>query len=210
MIKKEILEFMHHAEKLKHVLRHSWLSNGMQESAAEHSWRMSLMAMMMADKVEHKIDLCKALKMIIVHDIAEAEAGDVPAFMHKERAEVKKLEKESIEKIKEKYKDPAFNEICELWLEYEEGKTPEAIFVKALDKIEVRIQHNEADIKTWIDVEYPRSQFVSDRFCEHDKFLKEFNELVKEESKNKIIKESAKDFDEILKEVEELRHSDKE
>jgi putative hydrolase of HD superfamily len=81
----------------------------------------------------------------------------------------------------------------------------EAKFVKALDKIEVRLQHNEAKIDTWSDIEYPRSMYVSDKYCDYDEFLKDFNGLIKEEAKNKIKKESDKNIDEILKQAEELK-----
>ena len=67
------------------------------------------------------------------------------------------------------------------------------------------MQHIEADISTWNDIEYPRSQYVEDKYCEHDKFLREFNKALKAKAKKKIEKESDKDFNEVLKEAEILR-----
>lgn len=202
---KEILDFVHHVEKLKQILRHSWLSDGRQESVAEHTWRMSLMAILLVPELERKVDLCKALKMIAVHDLSEVDTVDVPAFLKSKRKKQKEIEKESMRKLKEKYDDPVIDEIYDLWWEYEEGKTPEAKFAKALDKVELRIQHNEADIKTWNNVEFPRALYVAEKFCEHDRFLKEFNESVVEESIKKIKRESSKNIKEIERLAEKLK-----
>lgn len=198
---RKILELIHHAEKLKFELRHSWLSNGRQESVAEHTWRMSIMALLMHSKLKKKVDMCKVMKIIAVHDLSEAEVGDVPAFMLKKREKQKILEKESMYMLKQKYKDKSTDEIYKLWIEYEENKTLESKFVKALDKLDVRIQHNEAKMKTWNEIEFVRSQYAADEYCAYDPFLKKFNELIKKESKNKIINESKKDFKKIAKQA---------
>ncbi len=71
-------------------------------------------------------------------------------------------------------------------------------------KRELRTQHNEADIGTWNEIEYPRSQYVADGFCGHDEFLRELNGLIKKESREKIFSESGKDIEEILKKADEL------
>jgi putative hydrolase of HD superfamily len=75
-----ILEIVKLGEKLKCELRHSWLSDGRQESVAEHTWRVSLMAMLLEPYLDNKLDIVKLLKMIIIHDLVEAEAKDIPAF----------------------------------------------------------------------------------------------------------------------------------
>ncbi|MBN8999319.1 MAG: HD domain-containing protein, partial [Rhizobiales bacterium] len=68
-----LLEFFALAERLKMELRHSWLSNGRQESVAEHTWLMALMAITLAPTLEHPVDLGHVLKLIIVHDLAEVK-----------------------------------------------------------------------------------------------------------------------------------------
>lgn len=77
---KKILEFLHIAENLKKLIRHSWLSDGRQESVAEHTWRMSLMFLLVEPHLGIKVDTQKTLEMIIIHDIIEALVGDIPAF----------------------------------------------------------------------------------------------------------------------------------
>jgi len=75
-----ILDFYRLAERLKRELRHSWLSDGRRESVAEHSWSMSLLALLAHRHLEQPVEIERVLKMIIIHDLVEALAGDVPFF----------------------------------------------------------------------------------------------------------------------------------
>lgn len=86
-----ILQVIALAEKLKYEMRHSWLSNGRQESVAEHTWRMSLMAVLVQPYLDKTVQMEKLLKMVIIHDLVEAEAGDIPAFdtMNSEELQLK-------------------------------------------------------------------------------------------------------------------------
>lgn len=204
MNSKQILQFLHEVEKLKQELRHSWLSNWRQESVAEHSWRLWFMVILLASKLDQKIDIEKALKISVIHDLNEAYVWDVPAFASN-HSQQGKDEMDNIIKLKERFNSPVMDEIYDLWLDYENCNSIEAKFVKSLDKLEVRIQHNEAEISTWNDVEYPRSLFAADKYCDFDSFIKEFNELVKEESRLKIAKESNKNIIDVEKEAEEMK-----
>ena len=75
-----ILKVLTLAERLKFELRHSYTSNGRQESVAEHSWRMSLMAVLIEPLLKQKVNTARLLKMIIIHDLVEAEASDISAL----------------------------------------------------------------------------------------------------------------------------------
>ena len=78
---QSILVFLKKAEKLKTELRHSWTSNTQrQESVAEHCWSACLIAILLFKELQEPVDQLKVLKMIVVHDLAEAIAGDIPAF----------------------------------------------------------------------------------------------------------------------------------
>lgn len=152
-----IMQVLRLAEKLKFEMRHSWLSNGRQESVAEHTWRVGLMAVLIEPYIEEKLDMAKLLKMIMIHDLVEAEAKDVPAFdtlFDTERKEQKQLaEQTAMENIKAMLKEEPGKELQELWLEFEAKKTFEAKVANALDKLEAQLQHNEASIDTWLEVE---------------------------------------------------------
>jgi putative hydrolase of HD superfamily len=186
---RTILDFLALAERLKCELRHSWLSNGRQESVAEHSWQMALMAMLMHRHLEGPVDLGKTLKMILTHDLVEAEVGDVPYFDRSERKTMKAArERAAIELIRTRLGGAIGQEIYDLWHEYEAKQTLEAKFAGALDHLEVQAQHNLADIRTWTPIEYDLVYTKMDQACAHDPFLAAFCEAVKEQSEAKMRK----------------------
>ena len=75
---QKYIEFLNVIEKLKCNTRHSWTSSGRQESVAEHSWRLAVMAMLCADEYPN-VDINKVIKMCLIHDWGEAITGDIPA-----------------------------------------------------------------------------------------------------------------------------------
>lgn len=183
---QNILKFFHEVEALKKLLRHSWLSSNRQESVAEHTWRMTMMALVLYDQLEHKVDLPKTLKMLVLHDLAEIYTGDHHAWKGKlagkhqnEKSAIKKIL--SILKNRDKEK-----ELFDLWLEFENNETYEAQFAQAVDKLEVLIQHNEADISTWNKTEFGFNLVYGDDKVGFSEFLKKLRKLIKKESENKI------------------------
>ena len=182
-----ILGFLRVAERLKCELRHSWLSTGRQESVAEHTWQMALMALVTYRHLEQPVAIDRVLKMILVHDLVEAEVGDVPFFETGSAKEQKsKLEQAAITKIRGMLDPATGGEIFELFQEYEGLQSLEAKFAKALDNLEVQLQHNLADLKTWEEVEYGLVYTKMDRFCAHDRYLRELCAAVKHEAEEKM------------------------
>lgn len=186
---QEILSFISKAEKLKLEMRHSWLSNNRQESVAEHTWRMSLMAILLRDRLDEKVDLEKVLKMIIIHDLVEIEAGDVSALeiLRDPSLKQSKQEKEAlaIENIKSELGHNLGNEIHKLWHEFESKETPESKFANALDKLEVQIQHNHAPMDTWEEIEF-EMVYMMDKHVLHDEELMAFKDLVVNQAEQKM------------------------
>ncbi len=184
---KRILDFLALSERLKFELRHSWLSNGRQESVAEHSWQMALMALLMHRHLEQPVDIEKTLKMILVHDLVEAEVGDVPFFEKGERKRLKAArEQMAIEKIRGALDPATGQEIYDLWQEYEVKATVEARFATALDHLEVQVQHNLADFATWEPIEHDLVYTKMDGPCAVDPFLAAFCAAVKEQAEGKM------------------------
>lgn len=184
-----VLNVVNLGEKLKSELRHSWLSNGRQESVAEHTWRVSLMAMLIEPYLDQEIDTAKMLKMIIIHDLVEAEAKDIPAFdtMNNEQLREQKAQKEmkAIQRIRETLKGDLGRDVYNLWIEFEHKQTYEAKVANALDKLEAQIQHNEADISTWIEIEYEMS-FMMGKHTDFSPVLSQLKELIEEEAEDKL------------------------
>jgi putative hydrolase of HD superfamily len=162
------------AERLKRELRHSWLSDGRRESVAEHTWFMALMALLTHKRLEQPVSLERVLSMAIVHDLAEVEVGDIPYFETGDRkAKKAELELAAIERIAKMLPAPEGEMVKQLWLEFEDGTTPEARFVRALDHLEVQVQHNLADLSTWEPVEHGLVYTKMDERCAHDAFLRQ-------------------------------------
>ncbi|CAG9623652.1 HD domain-containing protein [Sutcliffiella rhizosphaerae] len=186
---QKVLEIIKLGEKLKYELRHSWLSNGRQESVAEHTWRVSLMAMLIEPYLKEKVNSSRMLKMIIIHDLVEADAGDIPAFDTLNNLAIREQkatnEIKSIEKIRDILGNDLGKEFYELWFEFEEKNTYEAKVANALDKLEAQIQHNEADISTWLDIEYEMS-FLLDKHVEFDTNLQIFKDLIEDTAIKKM------------------------
>jgi putative hydrolases of HD superfamily len=153
----QILSVVGLGEQLKRTLRHSWLSDGRHESVAEHTWRMSLMALLVAPHIDSTVNSERLLKMVIVHDLVEAIAGDIPAFelcySAEAQASKKRQEEEAMLMIADMLPNVNSVEIRALWMKFESGSSLEAKVANALDKLEAQIQHNEANISTWLDVE---------------------------------------------------------
>ena len=90
---QNLFDFYMEAEKLKRTLRHSWTSDSnRQERTAEHSWMLCLIALTLFDQLKVKIDQLKVVKILIIHDLAEAIVGDIPAFDVKRRKDKKERE----------------------------------------------------------------------------------------------------------------------
>lgn len=184
-----IMEVIKLGEKLKKEMRHSWLSDGRQESVAEHTWRVSLMAVLIEPYIEQKMDTAKLLKMIIIHNLVEAEATDIPAFDTMNDAALKqqkqKNELKAIDNIRQTLGGDIGQEVYDLWMEFEEKQTFEAKVANALDKLEAQIQHNEADIETWLPIEHQMS-FMMDRHTNFHPTLTLLKEIIEEEAESKL------------------------
>ena len=184
-----IYSFIHQAEKLKNELRHSFTSAGRQESVAEHTWRMALMAILIGSKLDKKVNFEKLLKMIVIHDIVEIEAGDIPVPRMVGNDALQKMKRENelkaIEHIRRYFGSDTGEEIYSLWNEFEAAESYEAKVALALDKLEVQIQHNEADIATWEPVEYSLV-YSRDKYVAFDSFLAELKNIIVNESEEKM------------------------
>ncbi|MBI2327674.1 HD domain-containing protein [Candidatus Curtissbacteria bacterium] len=184
---KKLLDFVQKSEKLKTLLRHSWLSSGRQESVAEHSWRIALMAILLKDYLKIKINLEKVLAMIIVHDLPEIFAGDHHAWKGRLKNKFA-LEKKGLNKLLKTLPPKQKTKIFNLWREYEDKKTAEAKFAKALDKLETIDQHNLADLKTWVKEEYGYNLVHGKEEVKFDKVLQDLKKLIDKQTEMKVKK----------------------
>lgn len=182
-----ILDVLRLAERLKFELRHSWTSEGRQESVAEHAYQMALMALLLHPHLEHEVDLGRTLEIVLVHDLVEAEAGDVVFFDTGEaKAQKAAREEAAIAHLRAMLPAPTGQRVYELWHEFEAGETAEAQFAGALDHLEVQIQHNLADFSSWEEVERGLVYSKTASRAGHDAFLEAFAAAVIEEAEQKM------------------------
>ncbi|MFA4834275.1 MAG: HD domain-containing protein [Patescibacteria group bacterium] len=182
---KNIIIFLNDIERLKSVTRHSWTSTGRQESVPEHCWRMALMAMILKENFPG-VDIARVTEMCLIHDFGEVYDGDVPAFL--KNSEHKLIEEKAIKKVIEPLSENLQNRIIAIYKEFEDWVTPEAKLAKAIDKLEVLIQHNEADISTWIPKEYELNLTHGLEYNKYNDFIKSFRNIVDQMTRDKILK----------------------
>lgn len=184
-----ILKVLTLAERLKFELRHSYSSNGRQESVAEHTWRMSLMAVLIEPLLNQKVDTARLLKMIIIHDLVEAEAKDISALdvLRDPSIKIQKAarEKQAIENLRINLKETNGHEIYDLFYEFENKDTYESKVANALDKLEVQLQHNHADFATWEEIEYDMC-YMMDKHVLFDETLIELKKQIEASAEQKM------------------------
>lgn len=148
---REYLEILHIAERLKDTPRHCTTSKGRTESVAEHSWRISLMAMLLRHEFP-EVNIDKVVDMCLIHDLGECFTGDIPTFIKtdSDRAVEDDLLAEWVKSLPKELSE----DISCLYKEMEEQRTPEAKLYKSLDKLEALIQHNESPLDTWSENEF--------------------------------------------------------
>ncbi|MBC8152211.1 MAG: HD domain-containing protein [Bacteroidetes bacterium] len=184
-----ILKVLTLAERLKFELRHSYTSSGRQESVAEHTWRMALMGVLIEPLLKQRIDTARLLKMVIIHDLVEAEARDISALdvLRNPSIKAQKIEDErkAIENLRSSLMETNGQEIYDLFYEFENKETYESKIANALDKLEVQLQHNHADFSTWEEIEYDMS-YMMDKHVQFDETLSELKRQIEADAETKM------------------------
>ncbi len=179
----KFLSFIEESEQLKSVLRTAWTSTGRRESTAEHSWRLALFAAALSDCFP-ELDLSKVLIMSLIHDIGEIYDGDVSAASCPDRKSKYKSEYQAAQSVFSILPEPQARRMMNTWLEYNEGKTPESKLVKALDKAETIIQHNQGDNPP--DFDYPFNLGYGREYFEENELLQRLRSFLDEKTKQKM------------------------
>ncbi|HSU72353.1 MAG TPA: HD domain-containing protein [Candidatus Binatia bacterium] len=140
-----LFAFLREMDKYTAVLRQIWTEEGRQESDAEHSWQLAMMLLALQPHLTG-IDLHRALKMALVHDLPELYCGDVFTYDEKGREGKKEREAAAAEKLFGKMPG---TDLHALWIEFEANETPEAKIVQALDKLHPILQNTYNGGKSW-------------------------------------------------------------
>ena len=174
-----VLTFLRAAERLKTVARSGWTSTGEQESVAEHTWRLCLMAMLLYGRTPG-IDLARLLRMCLIHDLGEAIGGDVPAPAQQGGTPKADRERTDLLELTAALPPPLRHEILELWDEYEVAGSPEARLAKGLDKLETILQHTQG--RNPADFDYAFNLAYGQRYTAADPLLAALRARLDEET----------------------------
>jgi len=146
------IEFLLEADRLKTVARQSRITDGSRhENSAEHSWHLALMALVLAGHAPPGTDLARVLAMLLVHDLVEIDAGDL--FVYADGAALARqevAERAAADRIFALLPDPQAAEIRGLWDEFEERRTREARFARALDRLQPMLLNMRTGGGTWV------------------------------------------------------------
>lgn len=153
------IAFLKEADQLKSVLRASRLiDNSRRENSAEHSWHIMLFAFVLADQAGPDVNINRVLKMLLLHDIVEIDAGDAPIHGNVDHAAMAAKEAAAADRLFGLLPDDQEVEYRALWDEFEAAKSPDAQFAKAVDRMQVPITNLANGGGLWLDYDVTLDQ----------------------------------------------------
>ena len=153
------IAFIKEIDKLKSVLRMSTLIDGSRrENTAEHSWHLGLMAAVLEEHSDDKLDISRTIRMALVHDIVEIDAGDTYCYDESAHADKEEREKAAADRIFALLPQDQGEILRPLWDEFEEGHTAEAKFARAVDRLSPFMLNFYSGGEAWIKNGIKKSQ----------------------------------------------------
>ncbi|MBQ2028287.1 MAG: HD domain-containing protein [Clostridia bacterium] len=191
MTGQEFLQILHVAERLKDTPRHCTTSKGRIESVAEHSWRISLMAMLLKHEFPNA-DIDKVVRMCLIHDIGECFTGDIPTFRKSDLD--RDIEHTLLMQWVSSLPQEIADDLSVLYAEMNAQETLEAKLYKSMDKLEAVIQHNESPLDTWEAHEYSLNQTYAFDTVAFSGWLTQLRQDILQETLSKIDQGSNNSF----------------
>ncbi|MCO4848703.1 MAG: HD domain-containing protein [Yoonia sp.] len=155
------LSFLIEADKLKSVIRGTTLNDGSRhENSGEHSWHVGLYALIMAEHATKPVNVDRVIKMLLLHDLVEIDAGDVPIHSDAARdtAVQDAAEQAAADRIFGLLPDDQGGAFRALWDEFEAASTDDAIFAKSIDRVHPVVANLESGGASWITYNVTRQQ----------------------------------------------------
>lgn len=184
------LQFIREIDKVKYIQRKTKLFNSNRhENDAEHSWHLALMAMVLREHANESVDLLKVIKMVLIHDIVEIDAGDTFIYDTQKNHSNTDEERLAANRIFGMLPTTQAEELIAIWEEFEAGETPEARFARAMDRLEPLLQNTSNNGGTWqeFDVSYDKVHHKKSVIKEGSATIWEFAEQLIDESVEKGI-----------------------
>ncbi len=187
-LKKQI-EFIVAVDKIKSIVRRTKIFDGSRlENDAEHSWHIALMAMVLHEYANEKVDLLKVIKMLLIHDIVEIYSGDIIIYTNDPQDKVNK-ELEGAEKVFSILPHEQYSEFIDIWKEFESRETAEAKFAAAFDRLEPVMQNCFHDGYAWVNngIKYEQIINVNKRISSGSEELWRYAKTIIDECKDRGI-----------------------
>ena len=146
------MAFLNEADRLKSVLRATTLLDASRcENSGEHSWHIALYAMILAEHANRPVQIDRVIKMLLIHDLVEIDAGDHPIHGDHDTSAQEQIEQAAADRIFGLLPDNQAQEFRALWDEFEAAKTDDAIFAKSVDRVQPVIANLESGGGTWTE-----------------------------------------------------------
>ena len=146
------LAFLTEADMLKSTLRATQLCDGSRrENSAEHSWHIALYAMILSEHSNRNINIARVINMLLIHDLVEIDAGDVPIHAGYDEAKQHDIETAAANRIFGLLPDDQRKELLALWHEFEAAESDDAIFAKSIDRVQPVVANLETNGGSWPD-----------------------------------------------------------
>ncbi|SDG14899.1 HD domain-containing protein [Sulfitobacter delicatus] len=153
------IAFLNEADKLKSILRGTTLCDASRaENSAEHSWHLTLYALVLADQAGPEVDINRVIKMLILHDLVEIDAGDNPIFGDYDAADMEAQEQIAADRIFGLLPADLRDELRGIWEEFEAAESPSARFAKSLDRFQPPMQNLASGGGSWTDYNVSEAQ----------------------------------------------------
>ena len=155
------LAFLIEADKLKSVLRGTPLNDASRpENSAEHSWHIALYALVMAEHAERPVNIDRVIKMLLLHDLVEIDAGDIPihSAAARDTAAQDAMEQAAADRIFALLPADQAGDFRLLWDEFEAAETDDAVFAKSIDRVQPVIANLESGGGSWQEYNVTREQ----------------------------------------------------
>lgn len=160
------IEFVIEIDKLKNIYRQTYvLGEERKENDSEHSWHIALMAFLLAEYSEKTIDVLKTMKMLLIHDIVEIDAGDTYCYDDEGYKTKAEREEKAAQRIFGLLPENQCSELYSLWREFEDGSSDEAKFAAVLDRIQPLILNYTKNGISWKEHDVCKEQ-VAGRYSQ--------------------------------------------
>lgn len=144
------IQFIVELDKLKRVLRQTLLTDqSRRENSAEHSWHIAMMAMVLAEYASVPVDVLRVMKLLLVHDLVEIDAGDTFCYDIQGNQDKAEREQQAADRLFGLLPADQAQEVRSLWDEFEAQVTPEAQFAASLDRLQPMLNNQQTQGGTW-------------------------------------------------------------